>query len=90
MLANPRMRLIGEERLPYAHSFKGTTVGGISGLDYDPSADLWYALSDDGSSISPARFYTLRLPITASSLGPPELLAVVTLLRPDGDRKSVV
>ena len=84
MLANPRMRLIGEARLPYAHSFKGTTVGGISGLDYDPSADLWYALSDDGSSISPARFYTLRLPITANSLGPPELLDVVTLLRPDG------
>jgi hypothetical protein len=81
---NSRLRLIGEARLPYAHPFKGTTVGGISGLDYDPSADLWYALSDDGSSISPARFYTLRLRLTDSSLGTPELLDVVTLLRPDG------
>jgi hypothetical protein len=81
---NQRLRLIGEARLPYAQLFKGTTVGGISGLDYDPSADLWYALSDDGSSISPARFYTLRLPITSARLGPPELLDVITLLRPNG------
>jgi len=81
--SNSRLRLIGEARLPYAYPFKGTTVGGISGLDYDPTADLWYALSDDGSSINPARFYTLRLPITAGSLSMPDLLDVVTLLRPD-------
>ena len=46
--------------------------------------DVWYALSDDGSDINPARFYTLRIAISSTGIGPPELLDVVTLLQPDG------
>jgi hypothetical protein len=64
--------------------FQGTTVGGLSGIDYDPAADLWYALSDDGSDIDPARFYTFRLTLFPDRLGTPELLSVVRLRQPDG------
>ncbi|CAN5670781.1 esterase-like activity of phytase family protein [soil metagenome] len=78
-----RLRFLGEARLPHRLQFKDTTVGGLSGLDYDPLGDVWYALSDDGSDINPARFYTLRLPVSPRGIGPPDLLDVVTLLQPD-------
>lgn len=80
----PRLRLIGEATLPHRMTFKGTTVGGLSGLDYDPAQDLWVALSDDRSELQPARFYTLRLDITAQGLATPVLLDTVPLRQPDG------
>lgn len=42
-------------------SFQETVVGGISALSYDRNRDRIYALSDDRSLLSPARFYTLKL-----------------------------
>lgn len=82
--ARKHLRLIGWATLPHRLRFKGTAVGGLSGLDYDASSDTWYALSDDRSDIDPARFYTLRLPIAADSFGPVELLDTVTLTQADG------
>lgn len=80
---NPALRLIGETRLPHRLRFQDTTVGGLSGLDYDPARNLWYAISDERSA---PRFYTLRLPVTAAGIGPAELLSVQQLQpndRPD-------
>ncbi len=82
--ASGRLRLIGETTLPHRLTFNGTTVGGLSGLDFDPARELWYALSDDRSDLQPARFYTLRLNLGAQGLPTPELLDVVTLRQPDG------
>jgi phosphodiesterase/alkaline phosphatase D-like protein len=36
-------------------------VGGLSGLAFDPSKNVYYAVSDDRSENGPARFYTLTL-----------------------------
>lgn len=80
----PRLRLIGEVRVPHRLAVAGTPVGGLSGLDYDPAGDLWYALSDDRSELAPARFYTFRLPITLDRLDAPAWLGVGTLLDPQG------
>jgi hypothetical protein len=80
----PRLRLIGHTTLAHKLQFKNTTVGGLSGIDYDRERGVYYAISDDRSDINPARFYTLKLPITADSVGTPELLAVTTLQTPDG------
>lgn len=52
---------IGEYQIPNGFQFKDTTVGGLSGLTYDRQRDLFYAVSDDRSDKSPARFYTLKL-----------------------------
>jgi hypothetical protein len=82
--AAPKLRLIGHTTLAHKLQLKDTTVGGLSGLDYDRERGVYYALSDDRSDINPARFYTLKLPLTASSLGAPELLSVTTLLAPNG------
>jgi hypothetical protein len=91
--SGPRLRLIGHSTLAHKLQFQGTTVGGLSGLDYDKERGVYYAISDDRSAINPARFYTLKLPITADSLGAPELLKVTTLQAPNGkpypNRRSV-
>ena len=79
-----RIRLLGEARLPHRMNFAGTVVGGISGIDYDSAADLWYLLSDDRSDLNPARFYTAKIPIRAAGMSTPELQSVVTLRQPNG------
>jgi len=78
--STPRLRLIGETTLPHAMDFQGTTVGGLSGIDYDPATGLYVLISDDRSILSPARAYTARLPLTTTGLGTPQLDSV-TLLR---------
>lgn len=73
-----RLRLLAEATLPSRLAFQGTTVGGLSALDFDPASGLWVALSDDRSELQPARFYTLRLELRAQRLDV-ELLSAVTL-----------
>lgn len=74
-----RLRLIGESRIPHRLQFQGTTVGGLSGIDYDAANNLYYLISDDASSINPVRFYTARIALDMNSLGQPELLGVTPL-----------
>lgn len=81
---HPRLRLIGEARLPHRLQFQGTTVGGLSGIDYDDASGLYYLLSDDGSSINPARFYTASIAMDTQRLGEPELRSVTFLRQADG------
>jgi hypothetical protein len=57
---NLSLDFIGEYDLP-KEKFQNTTVGGLSGLTYDPQADRFYAVSDDRGFKSPPRFYTLKL-----------------------------
>lgn len=80
----PGLRLIGEATLAHRLAFKDTTVGGLSGLDYDADQDLWVAISDDRSERQPARFYTFRLAITSEGLAAPVLIDTAALRRPDG------
>ncbi|MFC6281311.1 MULTISPECIES: esterase-like activity of phytase family protein [Polaromonas] len=79
-----RLRLIGEARLPSRLQFQGTTVGGLSGIDYDPASGQYFLLSDDGSSRNPARFYTAKIPLDADHLGQPEITGVTSLRQADG------
>ena len=75
----PRLRLIGETRLPHKLQYQGTTVGGLSGVDYDPASGTYYLLSDDGGTISPPRFYTARIALMADKLCDFELTGVTLL-----------
>ena len=78
--ALPALRLLAHGRLPLGTEFKGTPVGGLSGLAYDDRTGLWYALSDDPSQRAPARCYVLRLPpFSAEQPLLPEWVDVITL-----------
>ncbi|NET39296.1 MAG: esterase-like activity of phytase family protein, partial [Cyanothece sp. SIO1E1] len=59
------LEFLGEYQLPTT-TLNGTTVGGLSAIAYDRQRNLFYALSDDRSKFSPARFYTLQLCIDTS------------------------
>jgi hypothetical protein len=80
-----RLRLIGEATLAHRMKFKETTVGGLSGIDYDAARDLWVAISDDRSALQPARFYTLDLQLSPGQLEV-RMKDVRFLLQADGSR----
>jgi hypothetical protein len=58
--------------------FDDTDVGGLSALTYDAPRGVYYALTDNQGD-TPARFYTLRLPLDGDKLGTPIVEAVTTL-----------
>ncbi|MFF3444274.1 esterase-like activity of phytase family protein [Streptosporangium sp. NPDC002721] len=79
-------RFLGEQRLPHRMRFRGTTVGGLSGIDRDPRTGTWYLISDDRWRYNPARFYTGRFDIhpVTGAFTRVNLTGVTTLRRPGG------
>lgn len=57
----PSLRFIGQQQLTHKLQFQQTTVGGLSGIDYDADTDTWILVSDDRSDYNAARFYTAHL-----------------------------
>ena len=49
------LQLLGEARIATGATFEETIVGGLSGITRDADRDVYYAVSDDPSSRSPAR-----------------------------------
>lgn len=66
--AQPGLRLLGETKLPHHLEVQGTTVGGLSGIDFDPLTGTWVALCDDRSVLQPARCYRLAIDLSAQGL----------------------
>lgn len=60
--ASAQLRYIGQQIVPTGYIYANTVVGGLSGIDFDPHTEEFYAISDDRSS--DARFYTLTLDLT--------------------------
>lgn len=78
------LRFIGEQRLPLKLAFRGTTAGGLSGVDYDAVSGTWLLASDDRSAIDPARFYTARLDFDAAAFRGIDLIGVANFKQADG------
>jgi len=78
------LRLIGEKEIPHNLSYQGTTVGGLSSIDYDSKSGLYYLICDDRSAIDPARYYTAKIFFTEKGVDSVTLLGVTTLLQPNG------
>lgn len=55
------LSLIGEQRVPHNFQFNGFTVGGFSGIDYDPKTNQWVLISDDSAGRSTACLYKAKL-----------------------------
>lgn len=58
------VRLIGEQVVANDLKVDGVQVGGLSAVDYDPVAKLWYFLSDDRTA---SRFHTAELQYDGSN-----------------------
>lgn len=73
---------LGQATLPTGFSFQATSLGGLSGITYDPNKKVYYAISDDRSQKAPARFYTLKIDLSKGSLndGGVVPIGVTTLL----------
>lgn len=66
-------------------SYRGTKVGGLSGLAYDHSRNVYYALADSGVESTPVRFYTLKAPLEEGRLADPVITGVTTLRNAQGE-----
>lgn len=78
------IEFLGEATFPTDTQFKGTEVGGLSGITYDQSKNVYYSISDDRSNKAPARFYTLKLDLSQRTLKKVDVVNVTTLLKADG------
>jgi hypothetical protein len=78
------LRFLGEQDLPYNLSFNNTTVGGLSGIDYDAAKNIYYLICDDRSAINPARFYTAKISFTQKGIDSFYLTGIHYLSQPDG------
>lgn len=79
------LQLLGSYVVPHEMKFQGTTVGGLSGIDYDPHRNVYYMICDDRSSYNPARFYTAQIGISEKGIDSVHFTAVTYLRRPDGN-----
>jgi hypothetical protein len=79
---------IGQATLPNDITFQKTTIGGLSGITYDPKKNLYYTISDDRGKKAPARFYTLKIDLTKGKLtnGDVVPVSVTTLLNENGQK----
>ena len=59
--ATPHLKFLNEYIIPFNYQFQNTTVGGLSGIDYNPKKNEYYFISDDRSDKNPARFYVARI-----------------------------
>lgn len=78
------LRLIDVKEIPFNLPFKNTTVGGLSGIDYDAKTGLFYLICDDRSALQPARFYTMRTQHSNTSIDSVWFEDVVYLQQPGG------
>jgi len=64
----PRLKFLSEYVVPYNLQFANTTIGGLSGIDYNPQKKEYYLISDDRSEKNPARFYSASILINNNKI----------------------
>jgi hypothetical protein len=79
------LEFIGQQIIPSGTQFGGTTVGGLSGIDFDEASGSFIAISDDRSQLNPARYYSLDLALTATSFTGVTFTGVTTLRNTAGN-----
>src|SRR6478736_2174192 len=78
------LKFIDEYVIPFNLKFKETTVGGLSGIDYDKKNDLYYFICDDRSAINSARFYSAKIKVTEKGIDTVVFQDVKFLLQQNG------
>ncbi|MBT8137942.1 MAG: esterase-like activity of phytase family protein [Gammaproteobacteria bacterium] len=63
-----RLEYLGQATFPTGYEYKGTAVGGLSGIDYDPASNSYVVISDDRAARGPVRFYEVTIDLADGSL----------------------
>jgi hypothetical protein len=79
------LKYMGGYEIPFNLKFKNTTVGGLSGIDYDAKNEWYYLVSDDRSDKNPARFYTAKIFISQKGIDSLFFIDVSNMLQPNGE-----
>ena len=79
------LHFLGEQSIPYNLLYNNTTIGGLSGIDYDSAHGTYYLISDDRSALNPARFYTARISFTQNGIDSFYFIDVHNLLQSNGN-----
>ncbi|MEG5056416.1 esterase-like activity of phytase family protein [Microcoleus sp. A2-C5] len=82
-----KIDFIGRAIFPTGSPFRGTEIGGLSGITYDAEKQVYYAISDDRSIKNSARFYSLKINLKSGKLAKDniEFTGVTTLLDEKGE-----
>ncbi len=80
------LQYLGNYEISFNKQFKGTTIGGLSGIDYDPKNDRYFLISDDRSAINHARFYTAKIYLNQKGIDSVQFTGVYTLKQSNGLR----
>lgn len=78
------LKLIGQYVIPYDLKYNNTTVGGLSGIDYEEKNKLFYLISDDRSDRNPARFYTASIFFSQTGIDSLVFRTVNNMLKENG------
>ena len=78
------LKFINEYEVPYNQEFNGTTIGGLSGIDYDSEKEIYYMISDDRSAINPARYYSAKISLNAKGIDTVIWIATYPMLQSNG------
>ncbi|MEM6754473.1 MAG: esterase-like activity of phytase family protein [Cyanobacteria bacterium P01_C01_bin.38] len=79
---------IGEAILPTGTNFENTELGGLSGIAYDARRQVYYAISDDRSQKSAARFYTFKINLNGNSFQKDDIEPVTVTTLKDKNGKT--
>jgi hypothetical protein len=79
-----RLNYLDTYVIPFNLKYNNTTVGGLSGIDYDAKNNRYYLISDDRSDKNPARFYTAHIFISENKIDSVSFTDVHSMLKPDG------
>lgn len=63
-----QLKFLSAYVFPYNFQFQNTTVGGLSGIDYNPDKKEYYFISDDRSQKNPVRFYTAQISVNNNKI----------------------
>lgn len=78
------LRFIGEQIIPNRFQYNGTTVGGLSSIDYRAETNQFYIMADDQGTINPVRYYTAAVNYTPTAFSGVTFTGVTTLKNTDG------
>ena len=79
------LKFLSEYDVGFNKQFNNTTIGGLSGIDYNPVDTSYYIISDDRSEKNPARFYKARITINKNKIDTVAFTDVTFLKNKEGN-----